>query len=79
MQSGLQLSDLESIYRMCDMDNDGFLDLPEFTAAIHIVMTCRFVSGMAPWLRVGYSYPGDDSRVSGSYDEEGEFRGGVCG
>ena len=43
MQSGLQLSDLESIYRMCDMDKDGFLDLAEFTAAIHIVMTCRFV------------------------------------
>ena len=43
MQSGLQLSALESIYRMCDMDKDGFLDLAEFTAAIHIVMTCRYV------------------------------------
>lgn len=47
MQSGLQLSDLESIYRMCDMDKDGFLDLAEFTAAIHIVMTCRFVLVLA--------------------------------
>lgn len=43
MQSGLQLEDLERVYHMCDMDKDGLLDLSEFVAAIHIVMTCRYV------------------------------------
>lgn len=43
MQSGLPMNGLMQIYQLCDQDRDGRLDLEEFVAAIHIVMTCRYV------------------------------------
>lgn len=63
-QNSLPADSLDEVFALCDVDQDGFLSLPEFTSAAHIFYLHQTVGGMTSEPRLGSSHSIDASQRS---------------
>lgn len=63
-QNSLPVDSLDEVFALCDVDQDGFLSLPEFTSAAHIFYLHQTVLRMKTDPRLGSSHSIGPSQLS---------------